>query len=139
MLKRAMLGVVLTLALVLGTFSQATADPAVARYLESLHARITVTQVWRYLGATEDEIRVMHCLGHYESHWSPWAYSRTNDYGVLQINGGWFGPRGWFNNTVTPELAYANPYDLGTQALGSWVIYTRSGWRAWTTARHCGV
>lgn len=147
-MRKLLLALVVLLALILPAapahaqaeqLTPATLSPDVAFYLASLHARQTVSDVWRYLGAQEWEIQVMQCIGNRESHWDAWRDwpSPTDDYGVMQINGWWW--RAGFANAGFPELLQENRYGLGAQALGSWIIYQRGGWRQWSVHSYCGV
>ncbi len=80
------------------------------------------------LGAQQWQLDVFRCLAWFESRNDPYAVSATNDYGLMQINGvhrAKYAGRDIFDPTVNAEVA--------------WQVYLGSGFRAWTTARLCGV
>ena len=71
----------------------------------------------------------MLCVIHHESRWNPHAISRTNDHGLVQLNAHtwqrFFGPR------------WHRVYDPVANVRMGYVVWQRSGFGAWTTARWC--
>jgi hypothetical protein len=81
------------------------------------------------LGANPYQLRVFGCLAWFESTNNPYAVSYTNDHGLWQTNARFHAWR-WRGRDI---------YDPTVNAEVAWDIYRESGFRAWTTARLCGV
>lgn len=79
------------------------------------------------LGASPYQLRVFGCLAWFESKNDPYVVSRTQDYGLWQINR-YFHAWRWAGRDI---------FDPITNAEVAWDIYRESGFRAWTTARLC--
>ncbi len=84
--------------------------------------------VAKYFGSqTDNALRVMAC----ESGGNTMASSRTDDHGLMQINGRtWCG----FFGVSREQLK-----DPETNIKLAYVIYQRGGWRPWTCSRKVGI
>ena len=97
--------------------------PAAANATTTTDAR---REVWRLWGQSAPR---MICIINKESNWNPWAVSRTDDHGLVQLNRpSWqhyFGAR-WHHR-----------YDPVANVRMGYRVWRIQGWSAWTTSRWC--
>ena len=96
-------------------------------------SRDEVTAIALSVGFEEDDLPMLHCIVGAESLYRPRSASHTLDFGLTQINIGWF-ETGW-NSRGPPypeynrELLMQPEYALQL----TYLIYKRSGWEPWVT------